>query len=72
MVGISAENKAEVTVTNIHGNDNVNKTLFKLLCISDVKKKWGGKNFYDLTGKYEVKNMNNLTKQQIRKYKIGR
>ena len=38
MVGISAENKAEVTVTNIHENDNVNKTLFKLLCISDVKK----------------------------------
>ena len=38
MVGISAENKAEVTVANIHENDNVNKTLFKLLCISDVKK----------------------------------
>ena len=39
MVDISAEawNKAEVTVINIHENDNVNKTLFKLLCISDVK-----------------------------------
>ena len=40
MVGISAEtcNKAEVTVIDIHENDNVNKTLFKLLGISDVKK----------------------------------
>ena len=40
-------------------------------------KKWGGKNLYDLIdeeikGKYEVKNMNDLTKQQIRKYKIDR
>ena len=77
MVDISAEawNKAEVTVINIHENDNVNKTLFKLLCISDVKKRWGGKNLYDLInieikGKYEVKNMSDLTKQQIRKYKI--
>ena len=41
------------------------------------KKKIGGKNLYDLIdkevkGKYEVKNMNDLTKQQIRKYKIER
>ena len=77
MVGISAENKAEVTVTNIHENDNVNKTLFKLLCISDVKNRWSGKNLYDLIdkeskGKCEVENMNDLTKQQIRKYKIDR
>ena len=79
MVEISAEtwNKAEVPVINIHENDNVNKTLFKLLCISDVKKRWGGKNLYDLInieikGKYEVKNMSDLTKQQIRKYKIDR
>ena len=40
-------------------------------------KKWGGKNLHDLIdeeikGKYEVKNMNDLTKQQIRKYKIDR
>ena len=60
---------------NINENDNVNKLLFKLLCISDVKKRWGGKNLYDLInieikGKYEVKNMSDLTKQQIRKYKI--
>ena len=40
MVDISAEtwNKAEVAVINIHENNNVNKTLFKLLRISDVKK----------------------------------
>ena len=40
LVDISAEtwNKAEVTVINIHENDNVNKTLLKLLRISDVKK----------------------------------
>ena len=62
---------------NINENDNVNKLLFKLLCISDVKKRWGGKNLYDLIdkeikGKYGVKNMSDLTKQQIRKYKIDR
>ena len=39
------------------------------------KKRWGDKNLYDLIdkeikGKYEVKNMSDLTKQQIRKYKI--
>ena len=40
MVEISVEtwNKAEVPVINIHENNNVNKTLFKLLCISGVKK----------------------------------
>ena len=79
MVDISAEtwNKAKFSVINIHENDDVNKTLLKLLCISDVKKRWGGKNLYDLIhkeikGKYEIKNMNNLTKKQIRKYKIAR
>ena len=79
MVEINAEawNKAEVLVINIHENDNVNKTLFKLLCISDVKKRWGGKNLYDLIdkeikGKYGVKNMSELRKPQIRKYKIDR
>ena len=79
MVIISAEtqNKAEVAVININENDNVNKLLFKLLCISDVKKRWGGKNLYDLIdkeikGKYEVKNMSDLKKQQIRKYKTDR
>ena len=79
MAGISAEtgNKAWVSVIRVHENDNVNKTLFKLLCISDVKKSWGGKNLYDLIdkeikGKYEAKNMSDLTKQQMRKYKIDR
>ena len=40
MVGISTEtwNKARVFLIRVHENDNVNKTLFKLLCISDVKK----------------------------------
>ena len=30
----------EVSVINIHENDDVNKTNLKLLCISDVKKDW--------------------------------
>ena len=79
MVDISAEtwNKAKFSVINIHENDDVNKTLLKLLCISDVKKRWGGKNLDDLIdkeikGKYEVKNMNDLTKQQIRQYEMDR
>ena len=40
MVDISAEvwNKAEVSVTRVHENDNLNKTLLKLICISDAKK----------------------------------
>ena len=69
MVDISAETwyKAKVSVINIHENDDVNKTLLKLLCISDLKNRWGGKNLYDLIDKeikrkYEVKNMNDLTK----------
>ena len=77
MVDISAEtwDKANVSVIRVHENDNVNKTLFKLLCICDAKKIWGGKNLYDLIdkeikGNYEIKNVNDLTKQQIRKFKI--
>ena len=40
MVDISAEvwNKAEVSVTRVHENDDLNKTLLKLICISDSKK----------------------------------
>ena len=79
IIDISAEtwNKAEVSVIKIHKNDNVNKTLLKLLCISDIAKRWGGKNIYDLIdkeikGKYMVKNISDLTKPQIRKYKIDR
>ena len=31
-------NKAEVSVIKIHANDDVNKTVLLLLCISDAKK----------------------------------
>ena len=46
MVDISTKtwNKAEVSVTKIHENDNENKTALLLLCISCASKKWGGKN----------------------------
>ena len=79
MVDISAEtwNKAEVSVIKIHENDNVNKKVLLLLCSSDAKKRRGGTNLCDLIekeikGKYGVKNMSDLTKQEIRKYKIDR
>ena len=79
MAGINAKiwNKARVTVIRVHENDNVNKTFLKLLCISGVAKRWGGKNICylidkEIKGKYSVKNMNELTKPQIRKYKIDR
>ena len=44
MVDISAEtwNKAGVSVMRILENDNVNKTVLLLLCISDIGKRWGG------------------------------
>ena len=77
MADISAVSwiKAEVSVIKI--NDNVSKTLLKLLCISDIAKRCGGNNIYDLTdkeikGKYGVIYMNELTKPQIRKYKIDK
>ena len=43
MVDISVEtwNKAEVSLINIHENDNANKILLKLICISDIAKKMG-------------------------------
>ena len=79
MVDISIEtwNKTEVSVINIHENDNINKTLLKLICISDIAKRWDGKNIYDLIDKeikrkYKVISMSDLTKQQIKKYKIDR
>ena len=79
MVDISVKtwNKAEVPVINIHENDNANKTLLKLIFISEIAKRLGGKNIYDLIdkeikGKYRVTNMSDLTKQQIKKYKIDR
>ena len=68
MVDISAEtwNNAGVSVIRIHENDDVNKTLLLLLCISDISKRWGGRSIYDLIdkeikGKY--KKINELTKQ---------
>ena len=53
MVDISAETwiNTEVFVINIHENDNANKTHLKLLCISEIAKRWGGKNIYDLIDK---------------------
>ena len=69
MVDISAEvwNKADVSLIRVHENDDVNKTVLLLLCISDASKRWGGKNLYNLIdkeikGKYGVKNMGDLTK----------
>ena len=65
MVDISAEtwNEAGVSVIKIHENDDVNKALLLLLCISDAGKRCGCKNIYDLVnkeikGKYGVKKMN--------------
>ena len=42
MVDISAKtwNIAEVSVIKIHENDNVNKTVLLLFCISDAKNDW--------------------------------
>ena len=50
MVDISVEtwNKVEVSVINIHENDNANKALSILICISDIAKRWSGKNIYHL------------------------
>ena len=79
MVDISAKTwiKPKVSVIKIHENDNVNKPVLLLLCISDASKRWGCKNIYDLIDKeikekYGVKNMSDLTKQQIGKYKVDR
>ena len=70
MVDISADtwNKAGVSIIKVHDNADVNKTLLLLLCISDIGKGQGGRNIYDQTdteikGKYNVKKMNELTKQ---------
>ena len=56
MVDISAKtwSNAGVSAINIHGNDNTNKTILKLLCISDIAKRWGGKTIDDLIDK-EIK-----------------
>ena len=79
MVNISSNtrNKAEVSVIRVHENNDVNKTLLRLLCICDLSKRSSGKNIYDLIGKeikgkYNVRNMSELTKPQNGKYKIDR
>ena len=66
MVHISAKtwNKAGFSVIKIHRDDNVNKTPLKLFSISDIDK--------EIKVKYMVKNMSNLTKPQIRKYKTDK
>ena len=76
-ISVKAWNKAEVSVINILENDNINKTLLKLICISDIAKGWGGRNIYDLIDKeikrkYKVTSMSDLTKQQIKKYKTDK
>ena len=72
MVDISAEtwNKAEISVIKVHKNDDINKTLLKLLCMSDVTKRWYGKNIYDLidkeiNGKYKVTNINKIDRERL-------
>ena len=79
MVDSSAEtwNNAGVSVIRMHENDDAYKGLLLLLCISDISKRCRYRNIYDLIdkeikGKQKVKKMNELTKQQIRKYKINR
>ena len=56
MVDISAKtwDNAGVSVIRIHKNDDINKTLLLLLCISDISKRWGGRSIYDLIDK-EIK-----------------
>ena len=74
MVDINSNtwNKVGGSVIRVYENDDVNKTLLRLLCICDLSKRWGCKNIYDLIdkeikGKYNTKKMNELTKLQIRK-----
>ena len=79
IIKISAEkwNNAWVSVLKIHENGDVDKTLLLLLCISEISKRLGCENIYDLIdkeikGKYNVKEINELTKEQIKKYKIDK
>ena len=70
MVDISTEiwKKAEVSVIKIHENDDVNKAVLLLFCVSDAKKRWVGENLYglidkEIKGKCGVTKMSDLTKQ---------
>ena len=56
-------NKAGVSVRRIHENGDVNKTLLLLHCFSEMSKRRGGTNIYDLTdkeikGKYKAEKIN--------------
>ena len=67
----------KVMIIQVVENDDVNKTLLLLLCVSNISKRLGCANIYDLIdkeikGKYNVKKMNELTKEQIRKHKIDK
>ena len=79
MIKISAKtwNNAGVSVLKINENNGGNKKFLLLLCISGISKRLGWANIYDLIdkeikGKYNVKKMNELTKQQIRRYNIDK
>ena len=63
MVDISAETmiKPGVSAIRIHENDDANKTLLLLFCISDISKRWGDTNIYDLIDK-EIKENTKLKK----------
>ena len=70
MIKISAEtcNNVGVSVLKIYENNYINKALLLLLCISDISKRLGCANIYDMIGKeikgkYNVKKMNELTKE---------
>ena len=73
-IKISAEtwNNARVSVLKIHENDDVNKTLVLLLCVSDISKRLGYANIYgmidkEIKGKCNVKKMNEITKKTNQK-----
>ena len=61
MIKIGAEtwNNVGVSVLKIHEKDNVDKTLLLLLFISDVNKRLGCANIYDLIDK-EIKEKYNV------------
>ena len=60
MVDISAEtwNNAGVSVLRIHEDDDVNKTLLLLICISDISKGQGCANICDLIDKKIMRKCN--------------
>ena len=70
MVDIRAKTwiNAEVSVIKIH--DNVNKTLLKLLCISDIAKRWVLKIFMSWLIKKLKINMGLKTWTSLQNYKL--